>query len=378
MPVDWSKVRAEFPSLTFWSFLNTATFGQLPRRGTEAVNRHFHHRDVFACSDFVEWYADTDRLRELIGRLIHALPEDIAFIPTTSYALSLLVGGIEWKPGDRVVTLTDEFPNQIYHPALLAEKGVEFVEVPWDRFYESITDRTRLVVLSAMSYVTGLRPPVEEIGRFLRERGVLFYLDGTQGCGALEFDMSEIQPDVFAVHGYKWMLSPNGSGFMYVAPAVRKWLRPYVVGWRSDKDWRDVDHLRHGAPSFGDSAEKYEGGMLAHSLLYAMEESIWMMLEIGPEEIERRVLQLAELGRGLLRDLGAEVNAGERFRSPIISARFDCCDASAVAAQLKARRVLVSARHGMLRVSTHFYNNENDLDRLSEELKRVLRAPRRS
>jgi cysteine desulfurase/selenocysteine lyase len=374
MAVDWAKVRAEFPSLQFWAFLNTATFGQLPRRATEAVNRHFAHRDIFACADFVDWYADVDRLRELIGRLIHALPADIAFIPTTSYALSLLVGRIDWQPGDRIVTLTDEFPNQTYYPALLASRGVEFVETPWERFYESVNDRTRLVAISAMSYVTGCRPPLVEIGKFLRDREVLFYLDGTQGCGALEFDMSEIRPDVFAVHGYKWLLAPNGAGFMYVAPEMRPRLAPYVVGWRSDRNWRDVDHLRHGAPEFGDTAEKYEGGMLAHSLLYAMEESIWMMLEIGPEEIERRVLSLAATARRALTELGGEIGEGPLFDSPILSARFDGCDASEVAGRLKARRVLVSARQGRLRVSTHFYNNENDIDRLAEELKRILRS----
>lgn len=375
MSVEWNKIRAEFPSLSFWTYLNTATFGQLPRRATEAVNRHFAHRDVFACSDFVDWYGDVDRLRELIGRLIHALPTDIAFVSTSSYAFSQLIGGIDWKPGDRIVTLENEFPNNIYHPALLESAGVELLEVSWDRFYESIDERTRLVAISAMSYVTGFRPPLVEIGKFLRERNVLFYLDGTQGCGALQFDMSEIQPDLFAVHAYKWMLGPNGSGFMYVAPHVRKWLRPYIVGWRSDKNWRDVDHLQHGAPDFGDAAEKYEGGMLGHSLLYALEESIWLMLETGPEEIERRVLSLASSAKKALRDLGGVIGEGPYFDSPILAAKFDGCDASVVAAQLKARRVLVSARHGNLRVSTHFYNNENDIDRLSEELKRILRYP---
>lgn len=373
MAADWAKVRSEFPSLDFWTFLNTATFGQLPRRATEAVNRHFAHRDIFACSDFVDWYSDMDRLRELIGRLIHALPSDIAFIPTTSYALSLLIGGMEWESGDRIVTLENEFPNQTYYPALLQSRGVDFVETSWERFYESITPRTKLVAISAMSYVTGRRPPLVEIGKFLRERNILFYLDGTQGCGALEFDMSEIQPDVFAVHGYKWLLAPNGAGFMYAAPAVRQWLKPYVVGWRSDRNWRDVDNLRHGAPDFGDAAEKYEGGMLAHSLLYAMEESIWMMLEIGPEVIERRVLSLAAAARQALSGLGAEIGEGAHFDAPILSAQFPCCNASEVAGKLKARRVLVSARQGRLRVSTHFYNNENDIDRLAEELKRILR-----
>lgn len=373
MAADWAKIRDEFPSLQYWTYLNTATFGQLPRRATEAVNRHFAHRDIFACSDFVDWYGDHDRLRELIGRLIHALPESIAFIPNASYGLSLLLGGMDWKPGDRIVTLEHEFPNNIYYPAMLAERGVEFVEVSWDRLREAVDSRTRLVAVSALSYVNGFRPPLVELGKFLRERGVLYYVDGTQGLGALHLDMSEIQPDVFAAHGYKWMLAPNGAGFLHVAPAVRKWLRPNVVGWRSHKDWRNVNQLHHGAPEFGDAAEKYEGGMLASGLLYALEESVWMMLEIGPEEIERRVLALAAKARAVLAQRGAAVPGGEYFDSPIIVGKFDCCDAATVAGQLKARRVLVSARHGNLRVSTHFYNDENDLDRLNEELKRILR-----
>ncbi len=368
----WQQYRGEFPPLKFWTFLNTATYGQLPRRATNAVNRHFTHRDTFACTDFVDWFSDADRLRNSIGRLIGAQGSDIAFIPATAYALSLLVNGIDWKPGDRVITLTDEFPNQIYHPALLAEKGVEFLEVPWDRLYESVNERTRLVAVSAMSYITGFRPPLVELGRFLRDRGVLFYLDGTQGCGALRFDMQAIQPDLFAVHGYKWMLAPNGAGFLYVAPQVRKWLKPYVVGWRSDKNWRDVDHLSHGAPDFGDRAEKYEGGMLAHSVLYALEETVAMMLEIGTERIEQRVLDLGAAARQGLRELGASVGEGPYFDSPILAARFARSDASLIASELKHRRVLVSARHGFLRVSTHFYNDESDIARLCEELKKIL------
>lgn len=372
MAIDWGKIRAEFPALESWTYLNTATFGQLPRSATEAVSRHFAHRDALACSDFINWFDDADRLRALIARLIHASPSDIAFIPASCHALSLLTGGIDWKPGDRIVTLENEFPNQIYYPALLENQGVEFVETPWERFYDSIDSRTRLVVLSALSYVTGFRPPLVEIGKFLRERGVLFYLDGTQGCGALQFDMGAIQPDLFAVHGYKWMLAPNGIGFMYVAPRIREWLKPNVVGWRSDKSWREVDCLQHGAPRFSDLAEKYEGGMLGHSLLHAMEASVQLMLEIGPEEIEKRVLSLAGTARNALQELGGEIGDSAYFNSPILAAKFNSSDASAIAGQLKEHRVLVSARHGKLRVSTHFYNDENDVIRLSEELRRIL------
>lgn len=375
MATNWKAIRDEFPSLQKWTFLNTATFGQLPKRATAAVNRHFAHRDELACSDFVDWYRDADRLRGKIAELIHGEAADIAFIPNTSYALSLLVGGIDWKPGDRIVTLEGEFPNNTYYPAMLESRGVELVEAPWEQFYESVTPNTRLVILSAMSYLNGFRPPAVEIGGFLRERGVLFYLDGTQGCGALGFDMRAIQPDVFAVHGYKWLLSPNGAGFMYVKPQVRKWLKPCVVGWRSDAGWRNVDYLHHGAPQFSETAEQYEGGMLASGLLYAMEASVSMFLEIGPSEIETRVLDLAAKARDVLAARGGEVPSADSpvHRSPIVSGTFPCCDASDVSKRLADARVLVSARHGNLRISTHFYNDENDLDRLDQELRRTLR-----
>jgi selenocysteine lyase/cysteine desulfurase len=336
------------------------------------VNRHFARRDDLACSDFLDWYTDHDRLRELIGRLIQTPSEGIAFIPNAASALSLLIGAIDWKAGDRIVTLENEFPNNIYHPALLAERGVEFIEVPWSRLYESVNERTRLVAVSMLSYVNGFRPPLAELGRFLTRRGILFYLDGTQGLGALQLNIGEIQPDLFAVHGYKWMLAPNGAAFMYVAPNLRNQLRPNVVGWRSHAAWLNVDNLHHGAPVFDNSAEKYEGAGLASALLYAFAASVEMMLEIGPTEIERRVLDLAAKARHVLAERGATVPEGEFYDSPIIAGKFDCCDASAVAVQLEARRVLVSARQGNLRVSTHFYNNENDLDRLNEELKRAL------
>jgi selenocysteine lyase/cysteine desulfurase len=166
---------------------------------------------------------------------------------------------------------------------------------------------------------------------------------------------------VFAVNGYKWLLSPNGAGFVYVRPELRKTLPPNVVGWRSDKGWRSVDQLNHGAPVFSDGAEKYEGGMLNFSALYAMGASVEMMLEIGPAVIEQRVMELAGMACAVLRGAGASiVHEG----SSIIAARFDGVDASRLAVALKERRILVSARHGNLRVSVHFYNDETDIERL--------------
>jgi cysteine desulfurase / selenocysteine lyase len=366
---NWDAVRREFPALAHWTYLNTATFGQLPRHATDAVARHFAHRDELACSDFLAWYDDADRIRAKIGRLINCTPADVAFVPNASTALGLLLAGLDWHRGDQVLTLEHEFPNNLYAPGLLTRFGVETTACPWDRFYDSVNARTRLAILSSVNYNTGFAPPLAELGEYLRSRGVLLFIDGTQSVGALRFDAARIQPDMLAVHGYKWLFSPNGAGFFYIAPQLRERLQPNVVGWRSHRDWRNVDNLHHGVPELLSSAEKYEGGSVSFALLYAMEASLDLILEIGPDVVEQRVLDLAAKARVMLRALGATVADSA---SPIVAARFEQQDVSALARALKEQRVLVAARRGNLRVSPHLYNNELDLEIFERALRALL------
>src|SRR5215472_8815067 len=189
MSVDWAAVRAEFPALENWTYLNTATFGQLPRRATEAVAAHFAHRDELACWDFLAWFDDMDRVRAKIARLIHCQAGDIAFIPNAASALGILLSGLNWQHGDRILTLEHEFPNNLYAPHLLDRWGVEIVECSWERLYDSVDARTRLVCLSSVNYNTGFAPPLEELSAYLRSRGVLLFIDGTQSLGSLQFDV---------------------------------------------------------------------------------------------------------------------------------------------------------------------------------------------
>lgn len=369
MSIDWNAVRAEFPALTNWTYLNTATYGQVPRRAVEAIARHFAHRDEMACSDFLSWYDQADRFRTPIAHLIHATPDDIAFIPNSSTALGLVAAGIEWKRGDNVVTLADEFPNCLYLPALTDRHGVEFRETPWARFYDTIDSRTRLVVLSEVNYSTGFRPPLAEISKFVHDRGALLFVDGTQSVGALHFDVRRSKPDILAVHAYKWMCSPTGVGFMYVAPEVRKNLPPNVAGWRTHRDWHNVDYLHHGTPILKDSAERYEGGGLPFGLLHSLGAVAEWMMELGPAEIETRVLSLAACARDRLRELGAEAaDTG----SQIVAAKFPGLDPSQLARELKSDRIITAARHGYLRISPHFYNNAEDVDILCAKLRKIV------
>ena len=269
------------------------------------------------------------------------------------------MAGLDWRPGDRILTLEHEFPNNLYAPGLLDRAGRGDGGVPVGA----------LLRIGGRAHAPGLHKLGElqhrlhaaaraEIAEFLRERGVLLYIDGTQSVGALQFDVSRIQPDMLAVHAYKWLISPNGAGFMYVRPELRARLRPNVLGWRSHRDWRNVDNLHHGIPELPDSAEKYEGGSVTFAVIYAMEASLDLIFEIGPDVIEQRVLSLAEKTREIVRRHGARVDL---CGSPIVAARFENRDVSALAKALKEQRVLVAARRGHLRVSPHFYNNEQDL-----------------
>src|SRR5439155_2348201 len=203
--IDWERVRAEFPALSKWIFLNSVTYGQTPRRAAQAMTCHMARRDEFACADFLSWFDDLDRIRESCARLVNCAASDIAFVPSACTGLSLLIQGLDWKPGDEVLTLEDEFPNQLYLSAALDRFGVMLRVVPWPDLCASVTARTRLVALSTVNYASGFRPPVEEISRFLESRGVLLYLDGTQSIGALQFDIERVRPAMLSVNAYKWL-----------------------------------------------------------------------------------------------------------------------------------------------------------------------------
>jgi selenocysteine lyase/cysteine desulfurase len=354
------------------TFLNTATFGQLPLRSSAAARLHFERRERTACTDFLDWFEEMEPLRASLGRLLNAEAADIAFIPNASNALSLAISSIDWQSGDEMLTLRNEFPNQLYAHAAV---GARSIECDWGEFESRVNERTRLVLLSTVNWATGLRPDLSVIVPALRRRGIVVYLDGTQSIGALQFDSAAVQPDFLSVDAYKWMISANGAGFLYVHPEMRKRLPPKVIGWRSDHDWRSVNTLHQGPPRFAETAEKYEPGMLPFPSLYSMKASLELIEELGPAAIEARVLELAGILRCELTAMGAEFYPGQpnTLPSQIIAARLPDSDASALAKGLAHEGILISSRYGYLRISPHFYNNEADVETLMHALRKASR-----
>lgn len=374
MTTDWNAVRTHFPALGEWTYLNTATYGLVPSVAVEAITEHFEQRNRTASLDFLSWFDRADRIRAKIARWFGGAPEDVAFIPSAGVGLSWLLHGRSWKPGDRILTLENEFPNNIYAPALLGRLGVEVDRVPGGggfdpaRLLDSFTDDTRMVLISALDYASGLRAPLADIGREARRRGALFVVDGTQGAGAIPLDVDELAIDAFLCHAYKWMCSPSGVGFLYVSPDARKEVAPTAVSWRSHRDWREVDNLHHGSPDVPDEAAKLEGGILNFAGLFAMEAVLDLFFSIGRDELFGRVDWITAETQQTLRDAGGVPSCDEsqHFDSPVVTAAFEGLDVSEMAGALRQGGVAVSARHGKLRVSPHFYNDENDLAALKE------------
>ena len=374
---DWCAARALFPVFRHWTHLNTATFGPLPSPTVRAVHTHFASRDESAALDFLDWFDRLDGLRAKIARLIGAEPSDIGFCPNAGTALSWFLHGIVWRPGDEILGLDLEFPNNLYAPLLLEARGIRFrmVRAKGQRldpelFLDALTARTRLVLLSSVNYLNGLRPPLEVLGPELRRRGILLCIDGTQSVGVLRHDATAIPADFLIVSGYKWMLAPAGAGFFYAPPATREWLPPSVVSWRSHRGWRDVDRLHHGRPDLLTEAAMYEGGIQAFTLLFGLEASLDLILEYGPEAIERRALGLARDCRAVLQSLGGVLPDGaeEPCDSPIVTASFPGRDLAQLCQELQEKRIVVSARHGHLRASFHFFNNQEDVQQLGDAL----------
>ena len=383
MGAGWNEVRGQFPVLARWRYLNTATFGPAPLCAAEASRQFFEERDRTASLDFLSWFDRLDQVRANAARLIGARVEDIAFVPNAGVGLSWILQGLDWRRGDRVLGLADEFPNNLYAPGALGCAGVEFDAAPGgfefdaDDFVGRIGERTRLVLISAVNYASGFRPPLARIGEACRRAGALFLVDGTQGVGAIPFDVEEARADIVLVHGYKWMCSPPGAGFLYVRESARRMIAPSVYSWRSHRDWRNVDSLHHGAPELADDAARYEGGIQNFNGLFAMGAVIEWMLELGKDVLVERVELLAGLTRRTLAEAGAEVPglSDPLFASPVVTARFPGADASRMALRLRESGVAVAARKGFLRVSPHFFNDEEDVAALGALVREHVSSP---
>ena len=378
--MDWREAREEFGAvLSRWVFLDHASVCPLPKRTVRAIERYL--AEVASSGVLHEKKTDpkVEEARGLSARLLGASPEEVAFVQNTTAGILIVANGLRWREGDNVVVARCEFPANIHPWRFLAErKGVEvrFVEgrpTP-DAVKEAVDERTRLVSLSFVQYADGYRLDVEAVAEICRRVGALFLLDAIQGLGALRLNVKGSGVHFLSADGHKWLLGPEGAAVFYVSKEALEELDLVWCGWMSVEAPEEFE--RHDQP-LKPSAKRFEPGTRNNAGIVGLGESIKLLLEVGMEEVERRVLYLTDLLVEGLKEKGHRVISprGEREKSGIVSFVPQRADPRKVYKSLKALGVLVSLRGGAIRVSPHFYNSEEDIEALLDALERLRVSP---
>src|SRR5487761_696718 len=249
-------------------------------------------------------FEDADRVRGLAAQLINGSPDGVALTRSTAHGMSLVAQGLDWKRGDNVVGAQWEYPANVYPWMALAADGVEFRQATLfggrvlpDAIFSLVDDRTRVVAVSHVEFWNGYRLDIEAIGAECRRRGIVFAVDVMQSVGALRVDVGRMPIDFCAAGAGKWLMGPPGIGFCFCTPALLERIRPLIVGTGSvaaPDRYFDYDLTP------ASTARRFEESVVSLLDTAAFGAALELLLEVGADLIERRVLDLsARLASGL-------------------------------------------------------------------------------
>ncbi len=373
--MDLDAIRELFPVTQHCAYLNHAAVGALPRPVTEAMTGYIQARSQFGSRAALDFDDRVERIRGLAARFIGAGRDEITFTGSVSHGLNIVAAGLDWQPGDNLICAETEFPANIYPWTNLRRRGVEVRFVPAcdncilvEDVAELMDSRTRLVAISFVEFGTGYRNDLEALAELCHERGALLSVDGIQGLGALQLDVARTGVDFLATQAAKWMLGPIGAGFLYVRQEHLPRLEAVMTGWRAVVDRED--YYRYDSPLRA-SGERFEPGSLNSVGLLGMEAALDLLLSVGMETIEARMLALGDFLIAGLQEQGCTITTpinDVRRRSGIVCFRHPAVEPAALAEQLEEAGVIVSMRGDVIRVSPHFYNTEGEVGRLLDAL----------
>jgi len=376
-PFDIAALRqAEFPWADETVYLNHASIGPLPERtrlaleafnGRRATPFRLPDRDLFGT------LADA---RRLIGQLISATPEEIGLTVNTGFGLGVIARALPLERGDVVLVSDREFPANVYPWIRLRENDITVEVVPttamgWPdeaRLLERLSDpRVRVLAVSLVQFSNGYRVDLAALSAATRRTGAWLIVDAIQGIGQVPVDLSRVEVDVLACGGQKWLLSPWGSGFVYVLRELIPLLSPPVTGWMAFEGTDDLTRLTAYSESLRGDARRFELITLPYQDFAGMNASLGLILELGVERIEAHLQRLHQ----------PVLAWAERTGAPLASPRGThgsgilCLAPEGVGdvfRRLKAARIICSLREGAIRLSPHGYNTVEEMERVAAVL----------
>jgi selenocysteine lyase/cysteine desulfurase len=365
------RIRSLFPVTEHYIYLNHAAVSPLSTRVRDAMNHLVNDVTLNGSVNYYDWLETYERARAAAARLVNARPHEIAFMRNTSDAISTVANGLAWRAGDNIVTNNVEFPANVYPWMRVAEKhGVTIKRalerdgrIDADELLALVDERTRVVAISWVQFSSGFRSDLQRIGRFCRERGVLFFVDAIQGLGGLQMDVERDAVDGFAADAHKYLLGPEGIAVLYISERVLDQIEPTVVGWTSVKHWEDyLDYQL----DYRDGALRFECGTLNTAGVYGIGAALDLFLEVGPTAVETYLLGLTDYLATQLSAKGYDVVSSRRAgeTSGIVCCTHARHTPASLYHSLLKQKIVTAPRVGRLRVSAHFYNTREEIDAL--------------
>jgi cysteine desulfurase / selenocysteine lyase len=366
---DWSSFRSQFPVTARWAYLDHAAVTPLSAPAVTAIGEYATSLAENGLAVIKEWIALVSQVRQRAARLIDAPdPDDVYFIPNTTYGIGVIAEGFPWNPGDNVILAAEEYPSNQYPWMNLSHRGVEVRSIPSREGRVSIDDirsaidrRTRVLTISAVEFASGFRNDLDLLGELCREHELFFFVDAIQSLGVFPISVQKTPIDALAADGHKWLLGTEGAGIGFIR---RDWvdrLHPIGVGANSvihpyaftTIDFRLKPH-----------AGRWEGGTLNISGIAALGASMALLLDRGINEIERRVLELTDYLCDKAAHEGWRVfsSRAEHEKSGIVSLIHPSQHSTEVMKRCRSAGVMVNSRANRVRVSPHAYNTEGEID----------------
>ena len=372
--MDWMALRDEFAAVVaHWTFLDHAAVAPLPRSAVQALHEYAQSLAENGVAAFRRWFERVEQVRRLAARLLQApSPEDICFIPNTTWGINLIAEGFPWQSGDNVVLAAEEYPANQYPWLNLAHRGVEVRRVDSrgprilaNDLFAACDEHTRVLSVSSVEFASGFRNDLAALAEFCQKRDIFFFVDAIQSLGVFPLNVQEIPLDALAADGHKWLLGPEGAGIAYIRRDKLERLHPIGIGAFSVvHPWEFSRIELRLKPHAG----RYEGGAYNMAGITALGASLELLLRMGLEQVTERVLQLTDYLCEQAQRRGWTVFSSRlpREKSGIVSLIHPSRSAREVVQHCRQQGVIVNARADRVRVSPHAYNTYEEIDRFLE------------
>ncbi len=382
-------LRKLMPVSDTYAYFDHAAVGPIPLPTAQAIRRWTDQSLLQGDVCWPEWSGAAGRLRNSTAKLLSCKPTEIALIPNTTFGINMIAQGYRWNGSPRtesVVLLSNEFSSNLLPWLALKNRGVEIRKVQVDKsgvvsldaIRDAIDAMTRLVAVSWVGYFTGYRMDLAKLSQLVHTAGAQLFVDAIQGLGVFTLNTQEIPIDYLAADGHKWMLGPEGAGLLYIRQENLERLEPLMQGWGS---LQMAGTFQTDNMVLKNEASRYEGGSANHVGQIGFGESLDVLLNLGcnlaENPIASAVLDNAACIEEGLKSIGANVFRSRSITgrdtelSGILTFELPGVEPNAIRSRLLGEEIVVSVRHGRVRVATHAYNNAEDIQRLVETIRDI-------